>query len=159
MYTPNNPILYNGAVIGAVEGLCVSGKILTNQDPDSYAGMVQVALAVAQAFDSLVPAGAIPPIPLITQLAVSLISGALQDRATVANPKSTDPNTWMPLAKALSALGSQVTSQVGSSLVAPSSTAGLVAYTPAALADWSGTDPLTVETALNRIAVLVGPIP
>lgn len=34
-----------------------------------------------------------------------------------------------------------------------------VAYTPAVLADWSGTTPGNLQAALDRIAAAIGPIP
>jgi hypothetical protein len=159
MYTPNNSIVYVGAGIGAINGLCVSGKIIDSQDPNTYAGVVGVALAVAQAIDSQIPAGFVPPIPIIPQLAAALVSGVFQNRYATPNAKNLDPNTWIPLAKAILALGNAATAGINGSLTGPAVAAELVAYTPSNLADWSGDDPKDVETALNRIAAKITPIP
>jgi len=103
MYTPNNSDIFLAAFSGAIAGMAVSDRALTDPSPAAYTDVVANAGAFAQSFDSLVlPAATIPDV-LLDQVE-ALAQSAWQDRSPSASPESLDPASYTVGCQALLAL-------------------------------------------------------
>lgn len=105
MYVPNNALVYTKAFAGAAAGMGVSDRVPTDQDSLSYAGLMEVAAAFAEEFDTLYPLSGLPG---NTQLESSMIeqvcSDAWQDRAPQAFGPFILPETYESVCGALIAI-------------------------------------------------------
>jgi hypothetical protein len=103
-YTVINSQMFTAAFAGALAGMGVSGRIITDSVPDDYAGLVAVAGAFAQSFDTVWNSAA-----AVGTLEVSIAQEAAEGIWSGRSPNPADTNTlvastWTPEAAALKAL-------------------------------------------------------
>jgi hypothetical protein len=103
-YTVINSQMFTAAFAGALAGMGVSGRIITDSVPGDYAGLVAVAGAFAQSFDTVWNSAA-----AVGTLEVSIAQEAAEGIWSGRSPNPADTNaliasTWAAEAAALKAL-------------------------------------------------------
>lgn len=90
MYVPNNLFIFVAAYAGAISGMAVAEKVLTDEDPADYDAIAAVAGAFAQSFDT--EWGMRPT----TELDISIVEEECEGTWEGRYPKTTDPITGIP---------------------------------------------------------------
>ncbi len=101
-YTQLNADVFTAAFSGAAAGMGVSGRVITDGDQSRYSGLIQIADAFAQEFDTLWGGTAIGFLELEI---IFLATEALwQDRAPIVSEVTLAPDTWRTECEAIIAL-------------------------------------------------------
>ena len=101
MYIPNNQAIFIAAYAGALAGMGVSDRVVTDTNPSDYSGLASVAGAFAQCFDQLYPG---PVNTLSVQTVEEICETAWQERSPNAQAPFLTPATYTPLCNALIAI-------------------------------------------------------
>jgi hypothetical protein len=101
-YTVQNPNVFTAAFSGALAGMGVSGRIITNSAPSRYDGLVKLANAYAQEMDTLWGATAVASLEVETIQAAS--EALWQQRAPVVTVLSVIPGFYQQECAAIIAI-------------------------------------------------------
>jgi hypothetical protein len=101
-YVVQNPQMFTAAFAGALAGMGVSGRVPTDPNPTDYSGLVSVANAFAEQFDTLWGATAVATLEVeTTELACEAL---WQDRAPQPNSVTLNPTTYVEECAAIQAI-------------------------------------------------------
>ncbi len=99
-YTPNNIQVYVAAFTGAIAGMVVSNRVLSNPNASNYSSLVAAAGAFAQSFDTVWGSPDDVSIYIIEGVQSECIA-AWQERTPFTTNSFTDPGVYTELCQAL----------------------------------------------------------
>ena len=101
-YVVQNPDMFTAAFSGALSGMGVSGRLINQDQSSDYDGLVLVAQAFAQSFDTAWGATAVKS--LETEITFDACQSLWQDRYPEFVASSFEPSTYLPQVLAIIAL-------------------------------------------------------
>lgn len=100
-YTPNNQAIFIAAFSGAVAGMGVSDRIITDPIPADYDGLMAVAATFAKELDSLIAPTTVST--MIAELVSNISEGVWEKRSALNNLTNLNTATYLRLSRAITA--------------------------------------------------------